>query len=101
MSDFLVPVGNHLFSPEQLQAIAAKTLKDLPSDHTSAIGFGVDTTGANVEVVVADKGGHFPAVPAFQHDWTGNTNVGGDGRFSWLAEHPRSRVLRLQLWAVS
>lgn len=83
MSDFLVPVGSHLFAPDQLQAIATKTLKDLPPDHTSAIGFGVDKDGANVGVVFKDKGGHFQAVAAFQHDWTGNNTVGVDGRITW------------------
>jgi hypothetical protein len=83
MTDFAIPVGAHLFSPEALKAAAATALTDLPTGHTSAIVGGVDTSGAHVAIVFTSKDDHWQAVTALQHDWTGHTVFGASGRYSW------------------
>ena len=81
--NLLVPVGNHFFTPEALQAAAAKALKDLPDGHTSAITGGVDSKGVETAIAFNSKDGHFTATAAWQHDWSGNDTFGALGRWSF------------------
>lgn len=83
MSDFAIPVGAHLFTPDALKAAAATALRDLPTGHTNALVGAVDATGVKATVVFNSKDGHWQAVTAFAHDWTGNNTIGGSGRYSW------------------
>jgi hypothetical protein len=81
--DFTVPVGNHLFSPEALADAAKRALADLPEGKTGVMTGSVDVHGVNTAIVFNNVGGHFQAVAAWSHDWTGKDTFGVTGKFYW------------------
>lgn len=83
MPELMIPVGPHLFTPDALKTASLTALRDLPEGHTSAIVGAVDSTGAQASIVFNSKDGHWQAVAAFHHDWTGDNRYGGSGRYSW------------------
>lgn len=73
----LVAVGDHIFTPAQLQRVLDETLPQLPPEKTIAIGFGLDNIGTRVAVVFQrSKDSHWKAAAAVAHDWSGDTKAG-------------------------
>jgi len=77
-----IPVGNHLFAPDALQASLNRTLPQLPPGNKVAVAGAVDVTGASVALVFQSQDGHWHARAAFEHDWTGDSRFGADFTFS-------------------
>lgn len=78
MADVLVPVGRHLFSPENLQ----KALSIIPPDMHGSKGFGlkaaIDTDGAKVALLYSVKNGAVVARTAVAYEWGEGYKVGAD-----------------------
>ena len=82
MSDLLVPVGRHFFTPQDLTRMVATLPPDLsaPGSQGGALA-GVDQDGVHVAVLFTPKQGRVVIRGAFEHDWTGDNKVAGDVLF--------------------
>jgi hypothetical protein len=81
MANVLVPLGQHLFTPAQLDALAARALAEIPDDKHGGLVFDVDANGAQVAVVLQRHAGPFAIkfVTAFTHTLEGDNTVGASG----------------------
>ena len=78
-----IELGPHLFSKEALDAHIATALQDVPSGDHNAVVTSVDSSGANVAVVIHSANGHWTGKAAFEHDWTGTNQAAGELMYSW------------------
>ena len=84
----LVPVpslagSTHFFDADALKAIVQKATTDLPNGHKNVVAGTVDSTGANVALVMSSADGAWKVQTAFAHDWQGNNTFGASGSYSW------------------
>jgi hypothetical protein len=80
MNGVLVPVSNHLFSPEALQAALDKAIPqaDLgPGQHGAATA-AIDSDGVKVALLFTSKDDHWRIRGAYEHDWSGDNRGAGD-----------------------
>lgn len=78
MSEVLVPVGRHFFTPDYITKMAA-TIKPEDIGEHGAVKFGVDNEGAKVAVIFTPKHGNVAIRTAYAYDWTKGHQFGVDG----------------------
>ena len=80
MADVLVPIGNHLFAPDQLQAALDRAIPkaDLEPGQHGAATAAIDAEGVKVALIFTSKDDHWRVRGAYEHDWSGNSKVAGD-----------------------
>jgi len=83
MSDALVPIGNHLFDPDQLRKIAQAALAEHPDAHSVLKG-GVDSKGASVVLAMSGAFGEdgqkaWEFQTSWSYDWRKPGSVYGVG----------------------
>lgn len=83
MGTFTIPIGNHLFTPDQLQKVLTETIPKVPPGHSSAVAAAVDASGAKVGLIIGSSDGHWQAKAALEHDWGGDNKVAGSVLYSW------------------
>jgi hypothetical protein len=76
----LIPVQNHFFTREALDAAVARTIPSLPEGRTMMFAGVLDASGVSTAVVFQKQAGLFgadwTAKAAFEHDWTGDNRAG-------------------------
>lgn len=73
-----------IFSPTQLAQAVATAAPLVPTGHTNAIIGTVDSTGAQVVLVLKlGDNDRWRATAVGRHDWTGDDSVGGSVVYSW------------------
>lgn len=78
----LVPIANHLFSPEKLKAAMADFQKENPGKQSGLKG-SVDSNGVNVALVLGSEDGKLKVITSFSKDWTGSVAFGAAGSIAW------------------
>lgn len=80
MPDVLVPVSNHLFSPDALQKALDKAIPKMdlaPGQQGGAVA-AIDSEGVKVALMFTSKDSHWRVRGAYERDWTGEQKVAGD-----------------------
>jgi len=80
MAEILVPVSNHLFSPDALQKALDKAIPKMdlqPGQQGGAIA-AIDSEGLTVALVFTSKDSHWRVRGAYERDWSGDNRVAGD-----------------------
>jgi hypothetical protein len=76
----LIPVQNHFFTREALDAAVARSIPNLPEGRTIMWAGALDASGVSTAVVFQKQDGLFgadwTAKAAFEHDWSGDSKAG-------------------------
>lgn len=78
----LIPIANHMFSPERLAAAVEQAEKDHPGKANVLKGT-VDSQGVNVVLALGNDAGTWKVQTAFTKDWTGSVAFGASGSVAW------------------
>lgn len=85
MPQVLVPINNHMFSPDALQKALDKAIPKMdlqPGQQGGAIA-AIDSEGIKVALVFTSKDSHWRVRGAFERDWSGDHRVAGDILFKF------------------
>lgn len=86
MADLLIPVANHLFTPDALKSAVDKAVSLNPDKANHLVGT-VDANGAKVVLVIGNKGTvdkpAWALQTAFSKGWDGSSAFGASGSIAW------------------